>query len=195
MSQHVTPPTRLHDSSLGANQPVAGPLILHGDFLALLDSKLRRRNERLIGKLLAWGGLLDAAGWSVALSGADGDFWLSERAKRDLQRLGGVPETWTDLLTALGGISAESAHRKGEGVIVWSGHASMKDGPVPVADLTRREAEVMTWLREGKTGPEIAIIFGCATRTVEKHLANLYRKLGAKNRAAVILKVSNPSTA
>jgi len=164
--------------------------MIHGDFLALLDEKLRLRNERLIEKLLAWGELLDEAGWSVAMSDAGGDLWLSERAKRDLQRLGGVPETRAGLLRALGGISADSVHQKGEGIIVWSGISQTNETPEPVLDLTRREAEVLSWLREGKTSPEIAIIFGCATRTVEKHLANLYRKIGARNRAAVILKTS-----
>jgi DNA-binding CsgD family transcriptional regulator len=46
---------------------------------------------------------------------------------------------------------------------------------------------VLEWLRRGKTDPEIAAILGCAVRTVEKHVANLYRKTGARNRAAMIL--------
>jgi len=171
---------------------VIGQRVVLGDFLALLDEKLRLRNERLIEKLLAWGELLDGTGWSVALSDAGGDLWLSERAKRDLQRLGGVPETWAGLLRALGGISADLVHQKGEGIMIWSGNAQTNETPEPLPDLTRREAEVLSWLREGKTSPEIAIIFGCATRTVEKHLANLYRKIGARNRAAVILKTSTP---
>ena len=64
--------------------------------------------------------------------------------------------------------------------------------PELMINLSRRESEVLSWLREGKNGPEIAIILGCAIRTVEKHLANLYQKLGVRNRAAVILKVSDP---
>lgn len=188
MNQCVTPPTHSSDPGLDSNPPLAVP----DDFLALLDKQLRRRNERLIERLLAWAELLDGVGWSVAIKQVGVDFWLSERAKRDLQRLSGVPETWTDLLALVDGISAESVHLKGEGVILWSGQGPTKNAPGPAADLTRREAEVMSWLREGKTGPEIAIILGCATRTVEKHLANLYRKLGIKNRAEAILKALNP---
>ncbi|MES2474803.1 MAG: helix-turn-helix transcriptional regulator [Verrucomicrobiota bacterium] len=163
------------------------------DFLALLDEKLRRRNERLIAKLLAWANLLDAAGWSVALSGVAGDLWLSEKAKQELQRLGDLPHSWKALLVALNRIPAASVHRKSDDVILWSGQAATQSATGPATTLTRRETEVMAWLREGKTGPEIAIILGCATRTVEKHLANLYQKLGVRNRAEVILKPSRPA--
>lgn len=161
------------------------------DFLSLLDEKLLKPNERLIAKLRAWGGLLDAAGWSVALREAGDGFWLSERAKQHLQELGDAPVTWRDLLTMLERLSTETVYRKGEGVIIWPGRAPVNPPPGPATELTRREAEVMSWLREGKTNPEIALICGCSTRTVEKHLANLYRKLGVGNRASVIL--NNPS--
>ena len=186
------PPAAYGQSGLETKVAAAGHAMFTDDFLARLDKKLSRRNERLIDKLLAWGELLDAAGWSVALSHAGGDFWLSERAKRDLHRLGGVPETWAELLVVLDGLSEELLYQKGEGVFVWSGHFPMEARSEPDPGVTRRENEVLSWLCEGKTSPEIAIIFGCATRTVEKHLANLYRKLKVKNRAAVILKVSNP---
>jgi DNA-binding CsgD family transcriptional regulator len=41
---------------------------------------------------------------------------------------------------------------------------------------------VLAWLREGKTGPEVAIILNCARRTVESHVAKIYRKLGVRHR-------------
>jgi DNA-binding CsgD family transcriptional regulator len=161
------------------------------DFLIRLDEKLRQRNERLIKKLRAWGELLDAAGWCVALDCPGEGVWVSGNAERDLQRTGGVPATWLELME---GIPKESVHHSGDGVLVWSGSTMASAVLDLMGTLTRRESEVMSWLREGKTGHEIAIILGCATRTVEKHLANLYRKLGVTNRAAVILKVSNPTS-
>ncbi len=190
MNECITPLDSFGASSLDSNRPVAGLMAVEGEFLALLDEKLRRRNERLIGRLLAWGELLDGAGWSVALSGVGGNFWVSERAKQDLLRRGGAPESWADLLAATAGMSREAVHQKSEGVVIWSGQAPAKDAPETAVGLTRREAEVMSWLREGKTAPEIAIILDCAIRTVEKHLANLYRKLGVRNRAALILNSS-----
>ena len=50
--------------------------------------------------------------------------------------------------------------------------------------LTRREAEVLYWITEGKTNPEIATILGAAPDTVKKHTANLYAKLGVPTRTS-----------
>jgi hypothetical protein len=36
--------------------------------------------------------------------------------------------------------------------------------------LTRREAEVLSWIAQGKTNPEIAILCDISERTVQKHL-------------------------
>jgi DNA-binding CsgD family transcriptional regulator len=48
--------------------------------------------------------------------------------------------------------------------------------------LTAREAEVLYWITEGKTNPEIAIILNTSPDTVKKHAANLYAKLGVPTR-------------
>jgi len=50
--------------------------------------------------------------------------------------------------------------------------------------ITRREAEVLLWLVHGKTNREIAEILGMSPRTVNKHLEQMYPKIGADNRAA-----------
>jgi DNA-binding CsgD family transcriptional regulator len=50
--------------------------------------------------------------------------------------------------------------------------------------LTKREAEVLYWISEGKTNPEIAIILKAAPETVKKHAANLYAKLGVPTRTS-----------
>ncbi|HHJ13402.1 MAG TPA: response regulator transcription factor [Gammaproteobacteria bacterium] len=50
--------------------------------------------------------------------------------------------------------------------------------------ITRREAEVLLWLAHGKTNREIAEILGMSPRTVNKHLEQMYPKIGASNRAA-----------
>lgn len=52
--------------------------------------------------------------------------------------------------------------------------------------LSNREAEVLFWIVEGKTHPEIAMILGTAIRTVHKHAENIYRKLNLENRAAAM---------
>lgn len=154
------------------------------DFLLRLDEKLRRRNERLMARQQAWAELLDAVKWCVALDWPGGGLWLSGNAERDLLRVGKIPSTWVELMDR---ISSKSIHQAGSGILIWSGQMHGHAAPEASAVLTRRESDIMSWLQQGKTAPEIAIILGCASRTVEKHLANLYRKLGVKNRAAVIL--------
>lgn len=161
-----------------------------GDFLQQLDDKLRRRNERLTERLLAWAELLDAAGWCVALIPPGADPWLGERATRDLQIRGAIPTNRAELLDVLQQLPSAVRHLNSEGAQVWSGEPAEGAVSAPIVSLTSRETEVLGWLRQGKTGPEIAIILGCATRTVETHVANLYRKLGVRSRSKAIL--SNP---
>ena len=50
--------------------------------------------------------------------------------------------------------------------------------------LTTREAEVLSWLSKGKTNRDIAQILGLSPRTVDKHLEQIYAKLGVENRTA-----------
>ena len=50
--------------------------------------------------------------------------------------------------------------------------------------LTSREGEVLSWLSKGKTNRDIAQILGLSPRTVDKHLEQIYSKLGVENRTA-----------
>ena len=50
--------------------------------------------------------------------------------------------------------------------------------------LTAREAEVLGLLTRGHTNLEIAAALVVSVHTVERHLANAYRKVGVRNRAA-----------
>ncbi len=50
--------------------------------------------------------------------------------------------------------------------------------------LTRREYEILQWVREGKRDPEIGTILGISFRTVNHHLASIYRKLNVETRTA-----------
>lgn len=50
--------------------------------------------------------------------------------------------------------------------------------------LTRREAEVLLWVSFGKTNRTISEILGISPRTVNKHLEQVFRKLGVETRAA-----------
>lgn len=51
-------------------------------------------------------------------------------------------------------------------------------------DITRREAEVLLWVTQGKSNKQIADILNLSPRTVNKHLEQLFPKIGVDNRAA-----------
>lgn len=50
--------------------------------------------------------------------------------------------------------------------------------------LTTREAEVLFWIAQGKSNPDIATILGAGVRTIHKHVENIFRKIGCETRAA-----------
>jgi len=53
----------------------------------------------------------------------------------------------------------------------------------PTRALSAREAEIVGWLREGKSNEEMAQILGISALTVKNHLQRIYRLLGVGNRA------------
>lgn len=59
--------------------------------------------------------------------------------------------------------------------------------------LTNREGEVLSWLSKGKTNRDIAQILGLSPRTVDKHLEQIYAKLGVENRTAAAAIATNTS--
>lgn len=50
--------------------------------------------------------------------------------------------------------------------------------------LTQRESEVLLWIARGKSNRDIADILTLSPRTVNKHLEQIYTKLGVENRAS-----------
>ena len=65
--------------------------------------------------------------------------------------------------------------------------ASKQDGSGPTRGyphgLTAREVEVLRYLAGGRTNGEIAEELFVSVRTVERHVANIYSKIGARGRA------------
>jgi DNA-binding CsgD family transcriptional regulator len=52
--------------------------------------------------------------------------------------------------------------------------------------VTEREAEVLLWIARGKSNRDIAEILNLSPRTVNKHLEQIYAKLGVENRASAV---------
>ncbi len=53
--------------------------------------------------------------------------------------------------------------------------------------VTGREAEVLLWVAQGKSNRDIGEILGLSPRTVNKHLEQIYQKLGVENRASAAI--------
>ncbi|MGY3428223.1 DNA-binding CsgD family transcriptional regulator [Bradyrhizobium sp. F1.13.4] len=50
---------------------------------------------------------------------------------------------------------------------------------------------MLAWLSKGKTNRDIAQILGLSPRTVDKHLEQIYSKLGVENRTAAAAIATN----
>ena len=53
--------------------------------------------------------------------------------------------------------------------------------------LSSKEVECLKWCKEGKTNWEIGTILSISEKTVEFHLGNAMRKLGATNRITAVI--------
>ncbi|MDL2402050.1 response regulator transcription factor [Rhizobium mayense] len=56
--------------------------------------------------------------------------------------------------------------------------------------LTQRESEVLLWIAKGKSNRDIGEILGLSARTVNKHLEQIYVKLGVENRASAAVRAA-----
>ena len=74
--------------------------------------------------------------------------------------------------------NGDSTFRVNHAVKAMSGEEKLK----ATLNLTGRESEVLYWLSNGKTNKEIAQILDIGPRTVNKHLEQVFAKLGVENR-------------
>jgi DNA-binding NarL/FixJ family response regulator len=94
------------------------------------------------------------------------------------------PVTATELLGAIEArLKREAARPAGEFRPDFSSAE-----PLRSLGLTEREAEVLLWVAQGKSNPEISTILGTAENTVKKHLQNIFEKMGVDNRNAASLR-------
>jgi len=63
-------------------------------------------------------------------------------------------------------------------------HTTVKPASLKRLGLSRREAEVLAWVAQGKTDAAIGTILSVSPRTVAKHLEHIYDRLGVENRSA-----------
>jgi DNA-binding CsgD family transcriptional regulator len=64
-----------------------------------------------------------------------------------------------------------------------TGAAPVQAAAQPEHGLTSRELEVLRYVASGDANQEIAVSLGLSVHTVERHIANIYRKIDARGRA------------
>jgi DNA-binding NarL/FixJ family response regulator len=141
---------------------------------------------------------LDGHGVIAALRKDEGTahipfIFLTARSEQSDVRTGmnlGADDYLTKPATVQNLISAVEARLRREKQRTPLGFAPDFSSPTPLENLglTPREAEILLWVAQGKSNPEISIITGAAENTVKKHLQHIFEKLGVDTRnAATVL--------
>lgn len=175
-----------------------------------LDALIARIGVHLVnaGKLLAAQQALDATDTAVVSFHPDGRVaWTSPRARQLLSqaatlvqngRAGGEFAHWLAALARVP-LSEAGVHRDGNIIVSYLGTSPTREvllslsrrdarppGPVLAErfGLTEREGDVLFWLTQGKTSVDIGVILGLSWRTVNKHLEQVFQKMGVDNRTS-----------
>jgi DNA-binding NarL/FixJ family response regulator len=132
------------------------------------------------GQLAAADGAWDQARLAledaVDLYARSGGRWEGAQARRQLARA----------LRALGHDQAaeREARAADEALRALGALATAPEDAAAPAGLTAREVEVLRLVARGRSNQEIADELVLSVRTVERHIANIYEKIGASGRAA-----------
>jgi Response regulator containing a CheY-like receiver domain and a GGDEF domain len=115
--------------------------------------------------------------------------WMNQHSQPGFARDASVPiDTAPSLqVTFLGAIS-------GDEYLFRLTSATQRDGDEMLRGafgLTQRESEVLLWIAKGKSNRDIGDILGLSSRTVNKHLEQIYVKLGVENRASAAVKAAH----
>lgn len=78
---------------------------------------------------------------------------------------------------------------EGGDIILKTGKAALSLD-LSASPLTDREKEIAVLVAAGKTNGEIGTVLSISARTVQKHLENIFRKLGVETRMALTVRLS-----
>lgn len=164
---------------------------------ALSDSELLARTSDLSAAVAVRSGARDIALRELAkLAALDGAGetafvrWYAARAQAEaaaLNRQAGWARLADVALEA--GLAVDPAAAQESDRILRAADVSETAGP-----LTRREREVMDHALQGASAREIAEALVLAERTVETHLASIYRKLDVRSRVELIKRYGSPAS-
>ncbi|APL94702.1 response regulator [Sphingobium indicum] len=161
-------------------------------------------NARLARRALA---ALDHAGGRIMVADeAGGIKWATDQTRQFLEELG--PAVTAQVESAMRTLAARSAPgqrsvvipidggrltvtargENGAGEAMFHLSRTIEDGEIvdlqEAFGLTRREAEVLLWISRGKSNRDASEILNISARTVNKHLEQIFVKMGVENRAA-----------
>jgi DNA-binding CsgD family transcriptional regulator len=100
---------------------------------------------------------------------------------------GGMPPSRTPLVVGRGSRRLEIRaleERGGHILLLQERLTEIAPRPLESLGLTRRQAEVLAWLAEGKANIEIAAILAISPSTVARHVEAIFEKLGVRTRTA-----------
>jgi len=164
---------RLRINAVGALEEAIGYLQRHGDDVDLLLLDFHLPVENGLVSALRLRKLFPQVA-SALISGVD-DSELPHRA-RESGLMGYFPKS-LDVQGLLSGIALLA---RGETCFQLHAVAAVSSG---LDDLTPRQREVLRMVASGATNKEIAQILQIAPHTVKNHLAQIFERLGASNRA------------
>lgn len=101
-------------------------------------------------------------------------------------------------LTARAGLGQDDVDRiwdvRGEAImaIASAAHGRLSQMPLPLTTykLTERQVELLSWIADGKTMQDAALITGLSMSAVEKHLARAREGLGAETTAQAVARLA-----
>ena len=206
------PEQKVQAFSAGAVDYVTKPFDTR-EVVARIETHLRLKAlQRALAEELAWRAeteraLRDSLEQAVIVAGRDGRLqFCTLRAGQLLERYwpggdGTLPETLARLVDAGRSGRARFAGARGElevrvvadpagdapATLLLEEHRAPGDfAHLRALGLSEREAEVLHWISQGKSNPEIGVIIGAASGTVKKHAENIFAKLGVEGRASAM---------
>ncbi len=132
---------------------------------------------------------------AVVVLARDGTLLFATRLAHDLMaKFGTTPAALTGTIRftiADGTLNVRRFTEPGRDDLVMLALEEEYAPPGPAAllslGLTPRQAEVVYWVAQGKTNPEIGTILGASPRTIDKHMERIFERLGVENRASIIV--------